>query len=86
MSTRREHRRFGLLRCAEALRMYAAEHDGKLPVKLADIKLPLSVDVVTGKPFIYELKGDTAIVFGTPPPGQTNVAAYNVRYEVTIAK
>jgi len=74
------------LRCVEALRIHAAEHDGKLPVSLADIKLPLPVDAVTGKPFVYKLDGATAILRGMPPPGQEKVAAYNVRYEVTIAK
>jgi hypothetical protein len=86
MTQARLDQRLGLLRCVEALRMYASEHSGKLPAKLADIKLPLPVDAVTGKPFVYELKGDTAIVRGTPPPGMEKNAAYNVRYEVTIAK
>jgi hypothetical protein len=78
--------RLGLLRCVEALRLHAAQHNGKLPAKLDDIKLPLPVDAVTGKPFVYELKDDTAILRGTPPLGQEQIAAYNVRYEVTIAK
>lgn len=78
--------RIGLLRCVEALRLYAAGHDGKLPAKLDDVKLPLPVDAVTGKPFVYELKGDTAILRGTPPQGQEKAAPYNVRYEVTVAK
>ncbi len=82
----RLEQRLGLLRCVEALRLYAAEHDGKLPVQLKDIKLPLPVDAVTGKPFVYKLDGGTAILRGTPPPGQEKVAAYNVRYEVTISK
>jgi hypothetical protein len=78
--------RLGLLRCVEALRMFAAEHDGKLPARLDDIHLPLPVDPFTGKPFVYKLDGATAILRGTPPPGQENVATYNVRYEVTIGK
>jgi hypothetical protein len=82
----RLEQRLGLLRCVEALRLYAAEHDSKLPAKLDEIKLPLPVDAVTGKPFVYELKEDKATVRGTPPKGMENNAAYNVRYEVTIAK
>ncbi len=78
--------RLGLLRCVEALRLYAAGHDGKLPAKFDDVKLPLPVDAVTGKPFVYELKGDTGALRGTPPKGQEKVAAYNVRYEVTVVK
>jgi len=78
--------RIGLLRCVEALRLYAAEHNGKLPAKLADIALPLSVDPITGKPFVYQLDGATATVRGTPPRGMEKNAAYNVRYEITIGK
>ncbi len=78
--------RLGLLRCVEALRLYAAGHDGKLPAKLDDVKVPLPVDAVTGKPFVYELRGDTAVLRGTPPKGLEKVAPYNVRYEVTVAK
>jgi len=78
--------RFALLTCVEALRMHAAEHGGKLPAQLADIKLPLPVDPVTGKPFVYKLDGDTATLRGTPPKGLETAATYNVRYEVTIGK
>lgn len=78
--------RIGLLRCVEALRLYAAEHDGKLPAALTDIKLPLPVDAVTGKPFLYELKDGTATVRGTAPDGMQNNAAFNVRYVVTIGE
>jgi hypothetical protein len=78
--------RFALLRCVEALRMYAAENDGKLPAKLSDVKLPLPIDPVTGKPFPYQLDGGTATLRGTPPTGREKEAGYDVRYEVTIAK
>jgi hypothetical protein len=86
MAQARLDQRLGLLRCVEALRLYAAEHDGKLPARLDDIKLPLPIDPINGKPFIYKLDGATAILHGTPPPGQEKVAAYNIRYEVTIVK
>jgi hypothetical protein len=78
--------RLGLLRCVEALRMYAAENNGKLPAKLNDVKLPLPVDPITGKPFPYQLDGGTATLRGTPPAGRENQAGYDVRYEVTIVK
>jgi hypothetical protein len=78
--------RLALLRCVEALRAYVAEHDGKLPAKLDDVKLPLPVDPVTGKPFPYELNGGTATLHGTPPAGREKDASFNVRYEVTVAK
>jgi hypothetical protein len=82
----RLEQRFGLLRCVEALRLYAAEHGGQLPARLDDIKVPLPVDPITGSPFIYRLEGATATLQGTPPPGLEKVAHYKVRYEVTIAR
>src|SRR5262249_39426248 len=50
----RLQQRIALLRVVEALRMYAAEHKGSLPAQLADVSVPLPVDPVTGKPFLYE--------------------------------
>jgi hypothetical protein len=78
--------RLALLRCVEALRMYAAENGGKLPAQLAELKAPVPVDPVTGKPFPYELNGATATLRGTPPAGREKEAAYNLIYEVTISK
>ena len=71
--------RIALLRCVEALRIYAAEHAGKLPEKLDDIRLPLPVDPATGKPFSYKVDGKTAHLHGEP-------LTIQVRYEVTIGK
>jgi hypothetical protein len=78
--------RIALLRCVEGLRLYAAAHDGKLPAKLADVPVPLPVDPITGRPFVYALDGGTATVRGTAPAGMEKNAPFNVRYEVTIAK
>jgi hypothetical protein len=78
--------RIALLRCVEGLRLYAAAHDGKLPAKLADVSVPLPVDPVTGRAFVYELQGGTAVVRGTPPQGLEKNPAANVRYEITIAQ
>src|SRR5207248_8161279 len=57
--------RIALLRHVEALRMYAADNDGKLPAKLDEVKVPLPVDPVTGKPFLYEVSGGTALIKGS---------------------
>ena len=40
----RVKQRLALLQTVEALRMYAAEHDGKLPADLSEIRLPLPPD------------------------------------------
>jgi hypothetical protein len=82
----RLEQRIALLRHVEALRLYAAAHDGKLPEKLADVEVPLPVDPFTGKPFRYELQDGTAHLRGTPPKGEEKIAAYNLHYEITIRK
>jgi hypothetical protein len=82
----RIEQRIALLRCVEALRLYAAEHDGKWPDKLADIDVPLPVDPFTGKPFVYKVEGETAHLRGTPPRGQKENPFLNIHYEITIRK
>jgi hypothetical protein len=82
----RLEQRIALLRHVEALRLYAADHDGKLPEKLSDCPVPLPVDPFTGKPFSYRVEGATAHLRGTPPSGEKMNPGYNVRYEVTIQK
>jgi hypothetical protein len=82
----RLEQRIALLRCVEALRLYAAEHNGKLPEKLSDIDVPLPVDPFTGKPFVYQLEGETAHLRGTPPRALKANPAVNIHYEITIRK
>jgi hypothetical protein len=82
----RLEQRIALLRHVEALRLYAAEHDGRLPEKLDDVPVPLPADPFTGKPFGYKVDGATAHLRGSPPPGEENNPGFNVRYEVTIQK
>ncbi|MDB5308996.1 MAG: hypothetical protein JWO38_3198 [Gemmataceae bacterium] len=82
----RLEQRLALLRHVEALRLYAADHDGKLPDRLADVGVPLPPDPITGKPFPYRVDGATAHLRGSPPPGEEKIPAFNVRYEVTIRK
>lgn len=82
----RLEQRLALLRHVEALRMFAANHAGKLPEKLEEIEVPLPVDPFTGKPFRYELKEGTAHLRGNPPRGEEKNASYNLHYEITIRK
>lgn len=82
----RLEQRLALVRHVEALRLHAAEHDGHLPAKLADIDVPLPDDPFTGKPFRYRLAGATAHLYGTPPPKLKDDPFYNLHYEVTIRK
>ena len=78
--------RIALLRHVEALRMYAAEHDGALPAKLSDVSVPLPDDPFTGKPFHYEQTGGTAHIRGTPPARKQNDPLFKIHFEVTIQK
>jgi hypothetical protein len=82
----RTERRFAALRCLEAVRLYAAAHDGRLPGKLADVtEVPVPPDPVTGKPFEYETDAGKArlaapLLAGEQPnPGNTLI------YELTLA-
>jgi hypothetical protein len=82
----RLEQRVALLRHVEALRLYAADHGGKLPEKLSDVPVPLPDDPFIGKPFSYKVDGATAHLRGSPPRGEETNAIFNVRYEVTIQK
>jgi hypothetical protein len=82
----RLQQRVALLRHVEALRLYAAAHDGRLPATLADLPVPLPDDPFTGKPFHYQADGATAHLRGSPPQGDQKNPAFNVHYEVTIQK
>jgi hypothetical protein len=81
----RTERRFAALRCLEAVRLYAAAHDGRLPAKLADVTtVPVPSDPVTGKPFEYETDGGKARLSAPLFPGEKPVPGYTLVYELTI--
>lgn len=82
----RLEQRIALLRCVEAIRLYAAEHEGKFPDKLSDLNVPVPNDPFTGKPFRYEAVQGTAHLRGTPPHGAENMPPYNLHYEITLQK
>jgi hypothetical protein len=86
-ATARLDRRVAALRCVEALRLYAAVHDGKLPAALGDIKdVPIPTDPMTGKAFEYKVSGDTATLSAAAPPGEPAVPYNTLVYEVTLRK
>jgi hypothetical protein len=82
----RLEQRLALLRHVEALRMYAAGHDGKLPERLADSPVPLPDDPFTGKPFDYTVEAGTAHLRGAAPRGEEENPAFRIHYEVTVRK
>jgi hypothetical protein len=76
-------RRVAFLRCVEAIRIYAASHDRRLPPSLGDIHdVPIPQDPMTGAAFVYRLDGATARLEGGPLP-EPEARASN-RYELTI--
>jgi hypothetical protein len=81
----RPDRDIAMLRCVEAIRLYAHAHEGRLPTSLADIKeLPLPLNPITGQPFVYEMKGDRATLVGDILPGMPRGA--EIRYELQMAR
>jgi hypothetical protein len=78
-------RRLAALRAIEAVRLYAAANEGKLPKSLADVKaVPVPDDPYTLKPFEYSVKGNTFTLTGPPPAGDKPNRGNNFRYEVTF--
>jgi hypothetical protein len=80
-------RKVAALRCVEAIRLYAAAHEGQLPAQLDDIKeVPVPSDPYTGKPFRYEVKDGKAHLTGVAPGDEPANAGNYLRYEVTLTK
>ena len=69
------------LRIFEALRIYAAAHDGQLPERLGDIReVPIPVNPFDDQPFTYHRDGNRAMLgVENGPPNLP------WRYEVTMA-
>jgi hypothetical protein len=85
VALQRQERTFALLRTIEALRMHAAEHDGKLPASLADVTcVPVPTDPWAGKPFEYSLTGDVAKLRAAAPEGQP--IELTIEYRLKMAK
>jgi len=80
----RLQQRVAYLRVIEGVRMHALDNAGKLPERLADMKLSIPLDPVTGKAFDYSVKdGSATLSGGNPNPGQ---ASTNRVYEIRIRK
>lgn len=77
----KHERSIAALRVVEAIRLYGAAHDARLPEKLNDItQVPIPLDPTTGKAFVYQRTGDRAIL--ESPGGK----AQGMRYEITFAR
>ncbi len=79
----RIERRADALCCIESIRMYMANHNGKLPESLSDIiEAPAPLDPITGKEFIYRVDGNKAVLECIAPPDAS--VKDGVRYEIEV--
>ena len=81
-SEARLERKIAAIRIVEALRLYAADNEGKLPESLDQIKaVPIPDDPFAGKPFEYRREGESAIL-----TGQSSSPAFRLIYRLTVRK
>jgi hypothetical protein len=73
------------LQCIEALRHYAATHNGQLPSQLSEITgVQVPGDSSTSPPFAYRYDGSKAVLQVPVPKGGT--PRDSTRYEITVAR
>jgi hypothetical protein len=86
-SQTRLDRRLAAVRTVEAIRLYAAAHDGKLPPTLGAIKeVSVPNDPLTGKPFDYGTSGDKGTLTGAEMPNEKPNKNNTISYELTIKR
>ena len=62
-------REVAAMRVLEGLRLYAADHHGQLPQRLAEVNdVELPNNPITGKPFDYELRNGRGMLSSPAPP------------------
>jgi hypothetical protein len=83
----RLERELDAIQCIEAIRLYVAAHEGKLPPSLEAITdVPVPIDPAMGKPFVYQVNGDSANLSAPRPPGYNLPSPFAIRYELKLAK
>jgi hypothetical protein len=82
----RIQQRVAYLRVLEAIRLYAHEHGGRLPEKLADCTVPIPMDPTTLKPFVYVLRDGVATLSGGIASFQPVDPKANRHYEIRVKK
>ncbi len=79
----RIQRRVAQLRCVEALRLWAFEHDGQWPKNLAAVtQTPIPNDPATGRPFHYVVINGAALLWGEPVGERSSLRGQ--RYELVL--
>ncbi len=82
----RADRRIALLRTVEAVRAYAAEHDGQVPARLEDLRdTPAPLDPMTGQKFKYQTDGQLVTIEG-PAMGTVGPEPTGIRIILTVSK
>jgi hypothetical protein len=75
--------RIAMLRAVEALRLYAAAHEGRLPAALDQItEVPVPLDPVSGRAFDYRLNGDTAFLTSA----EKGIVNPDTQFEITVGR
>jgi hypothetical protein len=67
----RADQHLAMIQTVEAIRMYAAENNGKLPNRLSDLPVPAPVEPLTGRELEYQCHGSRATLTGAPLPGRS---------------
>jgi hypothetical protein len=76
-------RNLALLRCIEAIRIHAAQNQGKLPGSLEEIQaVPVPINPITGSPFLYKIENGKGILEASSPPGEP--ARSGLRYVIAL--
>lgn len=82
----RSERSFAMLRTVEALRLYAAAHDGLAPKRLEDVtEAPVPRDPLSGNPFIYRVEGETVVLEAPLFPGMQQ-KVFGKKYVIEFAR
>ncbi len=80
----RLQREVAALQTIEAIRMVAANADGKLPGSLGEMQqCPAPLDPITGAPFAYKVENGKAIL-ELPPPEGKSAKHFGKRYEISL--
>lgn len=78
-------RELAMMICVEAIRAYAASHEGALPPNLEALspQTPAAIDPMWGRPFEYEAHGNIVTLRGLAPQGETkrSEAVFRISFE-----
>lgn len=64
LAVARNQQGIALIQTVEAIRMYGAQNEGKLPKTLDDLPVPAPMEPITGQPLDYEYHEDHAVLSG----------------------